>query len=262
MYSFFSHHRATPGQVATAPDLGRTFVPPGPRPRREGAVMTLELISSPSPTRHPVEEHGIGSGSAEERSAPAGWPPRRSPPACGWLEVELGPLTQRGWSPRRVRPGQAPGAQDPPRPRSGLRPLQLGPRQPTRCRSQPTWPARPPPRGHGSHHNCGGAPVHRGAAAHIQMHHRHDLGTLCRVEDDPLSADAAQSRFTTRLRLEPVGPANARDLWLVHNDDEVAYWYNNERPSLEEAEQRAKFMGDSWRFHGVHKWIAYRPGQR
>ena len=89
------------------------------------------------------------------------------------------------------------------------------------------------------------------------MHHRHDLGTLCRVEDDPLSADSAQSRFTTRLRLEPVGPANARDLWLVHNDDEVAYWYDDGRPSLEEAEQRAKFMGDSWRFHGVHKWIAY-----
>jgi glyceraldehyde-3-phosphate dehydrogenase/erythrose-4-phosphate dehydrogenase len=25
------------------------------------------------------------------------------------------------------------------------------------------------------------------------------------------------------------GPANARDLWLVHNDDEVASWYDNER---------------------------------
>lgn len=23
------------------------------------------------------------------------------------------------------------------------------------------------------------------------------------------------------------------------------------------AEQWAKFMGDPWRFHGVHKWIAY-----
>jgi RimJ/RimL family protein N-acetyltransferase len=89
------------------------------------------------------------------------------------------------------------------------------------------------------------------------MHRRHELGTLCRVEDDPLSADAAQSRFTTRLRLDPVGPANARDLWLVHNDDEVSSWYDNERPSLEDVEQRAKFMGDSWRFHGVHKWIAY-----
>ena len=80
---------------------------------------------------------------------------------------------------------------------------------------------------------------------------------LCRVEDHALSADAAQPRFTTRLRLEPVGPANARDLWLVHDDDEVSYWYGNERPSLEAAEQRAKMMDDSWRFHGVHKWIAY-----
>jgi RimJ/RimL family protein N-acetyltransferase len=89
------------------------------------------------------------------------------------------------------------------------------------------------------------------------MHHYHDLGTPCRGEDDPLSADAAQSRFTTRLRLEPVGPANAHDLWLVHNDDEVAYWYDDARPSIAEAEQWAKFMGDSWHFHGVHKWIAY-----
>ncbi len=76
-------------------------------------------------------------------------------------------------------------------------------------------------------------------------------------EDTPVSADAAQPRFTTRLRLEPVSLANARDLWLVHNDDDVSYWYGNERPSLEEAKQRAKFMADSWRSHGVHKWIAY-----
>ena len=65
------------------------------------------------------------------------------------------------------------------------------------------------------------------------------------------------SRFTARLRLEPVGPANAGDLWLVLNDDDVSYWYDNQKPSLEEAEQRARSMGDSWRHHGVHKWIAY-----
>jgi RimJ/RimL family protein N-acetyltransferase len=75
--------------------------------------------------------------------------------------------------------------------------------------------------------------------------------------EDSLLADAGDSRFTLRLRLEPVGPANAPDLWLVHDDDKVSYWYDNDKPSLEEAEQRAKFMGDSWRFHGVHKWIAY-----
>jgi RimJ/RimL family protein N-acetyltransferase len=89
------------------------------------------------------------------------------------------------------------------------------------------------------------------------MHHGHDLGMLCHVDDDQPSVETARSQFTTRLRLEPVGPANARDLWLVHNDDEVSYWYDNQKPSLEETTRRAKFMGDSWRSHGVHKWIAY-----
>jgi RimJ/RimL family protein N-acetyltransferase len=64
-------------------------------------------------------------------------------------------------------------------------------------------------------------------------------------------------RLTKRLRLEPVGPGNAADLWLVHNDAEVSAWYDGSRPSLAEAEQWARFMGDSWRWHGVHKWIAY-----
>ena len=85
--------------------------------------------------------------------------------------------------------------------------------------------------------------------------------TLSRVED-PILADFGDFLFTTRLRLEPVGPANAADLWLVHNDDEVSYWYENAKPSIEQAEQRAKSMSDSWRFHGVHKWIAYDRCQR
>lgn len=63
--------------------------------------------------------------------------------------------------------------------------------------------------------------------------------------------------FTKRLRLDPVRPARARDLWLVHSDDEVWPWYGSQKPSLSEVEQQAAFMGDSWRFHGVHKWIAY-----
>ncbi len=62
---------------------------------------------------------------------------------------------------------------------------------------------------------------------------------------------------TPRLRLEPVGPANARDLWLVHHDDGVWPWYEAQRPSLQEVERRAAAMGEAWRFHGVHKWIAY-----
>lgn len=62
---------------------------------------------------------------------------------------------------------------------------------------------------------------------------------------------------TERLRLEPVGPAHARDLWLVHNDGEVASWYDNAPPSLEDAERTAKEMGEVWRLQGAHKWLAY-----
>jgi RimJ/RimL family protein N-acetyltransferase len=91
---------------------------------------------------------------------------------------------------------------------------------------------------------------------HIQVRHRHSPATLRRVEDS-LPAGSGGSRFTPRLRLDPVGPANAADLWLVHNDNEVSPWYGDDRPSVAEAERRATFMGDSWRLHGVHKWIAY-----
>ncbi len=69
--------------------------------------------------------------------------------------------------------------------------------------------------------------------------------------------DAHHRRFTPHLRLEPVSPANAADLWLVHNDEEVSSWYDNKKPSLREAQTRARSMGDSWATHGVHKWIAY-----
>ena len=75
--------------------------------------------------------------------------------------------------------------------------------------------------------------------------------------DDPWLSDADDSWLTMRLRLEPVGPANAPHLWFVHGDDEVWPWYDNEKPSLEQAEHRAAFMDDSWHCHGVHKWIAY-----
>jgi RimJ/RimL family protein N-acetyltransferase len=64
-------------------------------------------------------------------------------------------------------------------------------------------------------------------------------------------------RLTARLRLEPVRPANACDLWLVHADSDVARWYDGGTLTPHDAELRAAFMGDSWRLHGVHKWIAY-----
>jgi RimJ/RimL family protein N-acetyltransferase len=43
----------------------------------------------------------------------------------------------------------------------------------------------------------------------------------------------------------------------VHSDDAVWPWYGTEKPSIEQVEQWATFMGGSWRSHGVHKWIAY-----
>lgn len=63
------------------------------------------------------------------------------------------------------------------------------------------------------------------------------------------------SLLTPRLRLVPVGPANAADLWLVHNDDAVVAWYDGWRPSVVEADEYARWVGESWR--RVHKWIAY-----
>jgi RimJ/RimL family protein N-acetyltransferase len=63
--------------------------------------------------------------------------------------------------------------------------------------------------------------------------------------------------LTERLRLEPVGPANARDLWLVASDDAVAPWYDGTKPTLEAAARSAERMAESWRLQGVHKWVAY-----
>jgi len=62
---------------------------------------------------------------------------------------------------------------------------------------------------------------------------------------------------TPRLRLVPIGPSNAADLWLVHDDESVAPWYDGWRPSLPEARALAERIAESWRLHGVHKWIAY-----
>ena len=67
----------------------------------------------------------------------------------------------------------------------------------------------------------------------------------------------AEVQLTERLRLEPVGPGNAADLWLVHGDDAVWPWYGTARPSREQVDRSAAAMGESWRRHGVHKWIAY-----
>jgi RimJ/RimL family protein N-acetyltransferase len=66
-----------------------------------------------------------------------------------------------------------------------------------------------------------------------------------------------ESPVTARLRLVPIGPENAADYWLVHHDPAVIPWYNGWRPSREEAEEQAGQIAESWRAHGVHKWMAY-----
>jgi RimJ/RimL family protein N-acetyltransferase len=70
-------------------------------------------------------------------------------------------------------------------------------------------------------------------------------------------ADPGNARLTPRLRLEPLGPANAADLWLVHSDADVAAWYDAAPPTRAQMQQQAALMGEAWRWHGVHKWLAY-----
>lgn len=70
-------------------------------------------------------------------------------------------------------------------------------------------------------------------------------------------AEAPGELLTPRLRLVPIGPGNATDYWLVHNDDAVVPWYDGWRPSRREAEDRARAIAVSWQLHGVHKWMAY-----
>jgi RimJ/RimL family protein N-acetyltransferase len=76
------------------------------------------------------------------------------------------------------------------------------------------------------------------------------------VADQP-PADDGGTRHTARLRLAPAGPGNAHDLWLVLSDAEVWPWYGDEEPDRAQVERSAAFMGESWRWHGVHKWVAY-----
>jgi [ribosomal protein S5]-alanine N-acetyltransferase len=63
-------------------------------------------------------------------------------------------------------------------------------------------------------------------------------------------------RFTERLRLEPVSIAHAGDLFVLHNDPNVARWYD--RPWTEaDAEERARYYADGWARDGASKWMAY-----
>jgi hypothetical protein len=63
-------------------------------------------------------------------------------------------------------------------------------------------------------------------------------------------------RHTERLRLEPIGPEHAGDLWRLHQDDAVAFWHAG-RWSAEDAHGNAAAMARAWATDGVSKWIAY-----
>ncbi|HEV3227236.1 MAG TPA: hypothetical protein VGZ52_10385 [Acidimicrobiales bacterium] len=43
----------------------------------------------------------------------------------------------------------------------------------------------------------------------------------------------------------------------MHNDDALVPWYDGWRPSRHEADDHARQIGEAWRRHGAHKWMAY-----
>jgi RimJ/RimL family protein N-acetyltransferase len=68
-------------------------------------------------------------------------------------------------------------------------------------------------------------------------------------------AKATRIRLTERLRLEPIGPEHAGDLFRVHSNPGVAAWYGE--LSRAGIDQLAAGMGAAWEQTGVSKWIAY-----
>lgn len=65
----------------------------------------------------------------------------------------------------------------------------------------------------------------------------------------------ARIQFTARLRLEPIGPGHAEDLWRLFQDPAVAEWYGEW--TLEMAQREAARIANAWEADGVHKWMAY-----
>ncbi|MQA01902.1 MAG: GNAT family N-acetyltransferase [Streptosporangiales bacterium] len=72
-------------------------------------------------------------------------------------------------------------------------------------------------------------------------------------------AKAVRLRLTDRLRLDPIGPEHAGDLYRLHEHPEVAEWYGHPWTAAE-AEERAATFGREWARDGVQKWIAYDCG--
>lgn len=69
-------------------------------------------------------------------------------------------------------------------------------------------------------------------------------------------ARAARTRFTPRLRLSPLGPWHAGDLWRLHYDQAVAIWYGGRR-TVSMVQAWAAQAARAWEQHGVNKWMAY-----
>jgi RimJ/RimL family protein N-acetyltransferase len=65
-------------------------------------------------------------------------------------------------------------------------------------------------------------------------------------------------RRTARLRLEPITPGHAGDLWRLHQDAAVAAWVLHGGPwSREDARRYAAAMAGAWAQDGAGKWVAY-----
>jgi RimJ/RimL family protein N-acetyltransferase len=69
-------------------------------------------------------------------------------------------------------------------------------------------------------------------------------------------ASAVRTRLTARLRLVPIGTANAGDLWRVHHDEAVAPWHWG-RPTVSMTQARAAAGEQGWERDGAENWIAY-----
>jgi RimJ/RimL family protein N-acetyltransferase len=71
-----------------------------------------------------------------------------------------------------------------------------------------------------------------------------------------LVAVAVRTRLTPRLRLEPIGPTHADELFQLHQDDGVARWYDGPW-SAETAQRKGIAVGEAWEREGVGGWMAY-----
>lgn len=87
-----------------------------------------------------------------------------------------------------------------------------------------------------------------------------DLMMEGRIDGDrrlrDLVAKAARTRLTQRLRLEPVGPEHAHDLWRLHLDERVAAWHGG-RYTADAAQRRTARGRRAWETEGVDRWMAY-----